>query len=165
MIRLYTGNWVYGEINKAMAREFQPDYKPTAADLALGLYALLFDITITFWPALDTNCYKTYRGVGNKLGDYKTGQEIMFTSIVSSSGSESTARGFAGSYGTLFKIDNSADATTRPKYIRKYSVLPGEDEYVYAIGTEFRIKSVKMESNLRVIKLDLLSSCKLCKKP
>ena len=167
LIRLYTGNWVYKPVNEAMAREFNKDYKPTAKDLALGLYAMLFDVTITFWPTLKQTSEDTYRGVGNQMGEYVKGEEIMFTSIISSSGSRGIAEGFAGHYGTLFIIDNSADATTRPKHIRKYAVPEHqhEDEYVYAIGTEFRVTDNYMEGTLRVIKLKLLVACELCKKP
>eukprot|EP00794_Sanderia_malayensis_P020050 gene20050-22017_t len=165
LIRLYTGNWVYNEVNKAIAREFNKDYNPSAEDLALGLYAMLLDVTITFWSKLGTTSGKTYRGVGNQYGEYKVGDEIMFTTMVSCSGLEGVARGFAGSDGTLFTIYNSADASTRPKYIRGYSDHQSEDEYVYAIGTEFRVKSNTMVGKLRLIELDLLVDCELCKKP
>ena len=167
LIRLYTGNWVYRPVNEAMAREFNKNYKPEAKDLALGLYAMLFDVTITFWPTLKTTSEKTYRGVGNQMGEYNKGEEIMFTSIISSSGSQTIAEGFAGPYGTLFIIDNSADATTRPKHIRKYAVPEhqNEDEYVYAIGTEFRVTGNCKKGSLRVINLKLLVACELCKKP
>ena len=163
LIRLYTGNWVYKAVNEAMAKCLKPDAK----DLALGLYAMLLDVTITFWPTLEQTSGETYRGVENQMGDYNKDEEIMFTSIISSSGSREIAEGFAGSSGTLFIIDNSANATTRPKHVRKYAVPEHkyEDEYVYAIGTEFRVTNNYMKGSLRVINLKLLGTCELGKKP
>ncbi len=166
LIRIYTDTWVHKALNEALSREFKADYNPTAQDLAVGLYGLLLDITIVFWDQLKTTEYKTYRGVPNKYGDFQPGKEIMFTSFISCSGDDEVAKGFAGSHGTLFEFVNSEDAKTRPKHIQDFSKYPSEDEYLYTIGTEFRIESVLDDPNgLRKIQLKLLKSCQLCKKP
>eukprot|EP00112_Aurelia_sp_Birch-Aquarium-sp1_P015797 Seg353.2 transcript_id=Seg353.2/GoldUCD/mRNA.D3Y31 product="hypothetical protein" protein_id=Seg353.2/GoldUCD/D3Y31 len=162
MIKLYTGNWVYKQLNQALAREYTKDYNPTAEDLALGLHGVLLDVTISFWKKLEPMSSKTYRGVKSKSGSYPVGQDIMFTTFVSSSDSEADSRKWAGDEGTLFIMDNSVETTSRPRKIMEYSEYPDEREYLYAIGAEFRVKANEEQGKLRVIHLELLKACKLC---
>ena len=162
VIKLYTGNRVYRETNKALKREFPPKYKPTAEDLALGLFALLLDLVLAFWKSLDSANFKTYRGVSGKDGTYKKDNEIMFNGFVSTSKDKDTAEFFTGGYGTVFEFDNSEETRSRPKSIKAYSQLEGEDEYIYAIGAEFRVTHVQETSAYRYVYLKLLKECVLC---
>ena len=74
VIKLYTGNWLYRELNQALAREFKSDYNPKAQDLALGLHGLLLDVTISFWKTLEPMSSKTYRGKSKYLKGYSAGK-------------------------------------------------------------------------------------------
>ncbi len=163
IIKLYTENTVYQQVKRAMAKEFLQNYNPEAEEMALGLYATLFDVTITFWKNLKTTEGIVYRGVANRLGDFIKGQEIMFATIASSSGRESKAKEYAQGSGTLFIFDNSADTFTRPRHIAPYSDYD-EDEYVYPIGAVFKVEENEIKDGLRVIKLKLLGDCKFCNK-
>lgn len=63
LISLYTTNHVYEAVNLALKQEFNQDYKPTGENLSLGLYALLLDITLTYWTDLKKVKSETYRGI------------------------------------------------------------------------------------------------------
>lgn len=154
LIKLYTGNLVYGQVNEALGREFQAVYKPAADDLALGLYALLLDITITFWTELEKFEDETYRGVGvDVTNKYKPGHEIMFTSMVSCTRKQEIAENFRRNTGTLFIFDNSKDSSNRPRKIETYSSY-NEQECLYTLGTSFKVH--KVNEDTKTVELILL---------
>ena len=99
------------------------------------------------------------------MGSYPVGQDIMFTTFVSSTDNDTGAFDWAkegGAKGTVFIMDNSAETPSRPRKIMDYSVFPEEREYLYAIGAEFRVKKVEEKEGTRVVHLELLKTCKLC---
>lgn len=154
LINLYTGVRVYAKVNEALGREFLKDYRPAADELAVGLYALLLDVTITFWNVLEKFDETTYRGVGINVTDkYIPGDEIMFTTIVSCSRCRQTADGFRHQVGTLFVFNNSRDSSYRPRKIEAYSIF-AEQECVYVLGTSFKVDGVDI--NARTVSLSLL---------
>lgn len=154
LIEFYTGNLVYKQVNKALGREFQDGYKPAADDLALGLYALLLDITITFWAELEKFEDETFRGVDvDVTNKYKPGQEIMFTTMVSCTRSQSIAEYFRRNSGTLFKFDNSKDSSNRPRNIETHS-SHNEQECLYTLGTSFKVH--KVNEDTKTVELILL---------
>ena len=101
----------------------------------------------------------------NQMGSYPVGQDIMFTTFVSSTDTEKVAFDWAkegGAKGTVFIMDNSAETPSRPRNIMEYSVFPDEREYLYTVGAEFRVTKVEEREGTRVVHLELLKTCKLC---
>lgn len=63
IIRAYTfeENHLYDHLNTVLCRQHQADYRPTASDLALGPYVLMYQLLLLFWNQLHKERRVTYR--------------------------------------------------------------------------------------------------------
>ena len=162
IIRLYTGDHIYGMANEALRREGQEKYKATGDDLALGPYVLMLDILLFYWKNLKPVSSTTYRGMSlseNDLKKYSVGTQFVWLSFVSSSLNRDVAEGFlvGKKNPTIFEIFNGAKDVEywRPRLISEYSAYKTEDEALYPAGAEFKIISKEKENAITTIKLEL----------
>lgn len=160
IMKLYTGNHVYREVNQSLRRQGKSDYKATADDLALGPYTLLADVLLFYWPELQPVSATTYRGQNlsqNDLTRYSVGTRFIWLNFVSSSQDESVV----GSFGsTIFEItNNSPDASLwRPRDVAFLSEYPNEKEALYPAGCEYKVMDKYVQSGKTRIKLNLLKA-------
>ncbi|XP_071146298.1 uncharacterized protein [Mytilus edulis] len=146
IIKLYTGNHVYMEMNKALKREALFDYntyRPRSSALHFGPYALILDSLLTFWNELIPYTEITYRGVSvNISSHYDVNMTFVYLDFVSTTDDKKIAESFAGSHGSVLVIDNTHFCAWQPRNIAKYSEFPHEKEYLYPSGAEFLVTAM-----------------------
>ena len=162
IIKLYTSNHVYREVNESLRRQGMEGYKATGQDLALGPYTLFLDILLFYWPDLNAVSTKTYRGItlsDEDLKLYKVGTKFVWLSFVSSSRKLSVAQGFGN---TLFEFSNDAPeaAFWRPRDLNHLWLTEylNEAEALYPAGCEFEVTEIDTLNGKRRIKLKLLKA-------
>ncbi|KAJ8298196.1 hypothetical protein KUTeg_024727 [Tegillarca granosa] len=159
IIRMHTEEILYHFVTPALIRQSHTPYKPLAADLAVGPFALMLSAVLLHWERLKPYSGCTYRGVGGDVTDkYKPGQTFLFLYFVASSQNRRVAEFFAGEgdetvLGTIFIFDNSTPTKWQPRSIRKYSKFPDEEECLFPLGAEFRVESVNKKSHEIHLKL------------
>lgn len=159
IIRLHTDQTLYHFVTSALIRQSHTPYKPLAADLAVGPFALILSTVLLHWDRLEPFNGYTYRGVdGDVTNKYKPGETFLFLHFVCSSKNRRVAECFAGEeeeaiLGTIFIFDNSTPTKWQPRSIHEFSMLPDEQECLFPLGAEFRVESVNKESHEIQLKL------------
>lgn len=159
IIRLHTEMILHHFVTPALIRQSNSPYKPLAADLAVGPFALMLNAVLLHWERLESYSGYTYRGVGDDVTDkYRPGQTFLFLHFVASSQSRRVAEYFAGEgdltvLGTIFIFDNSTPSKWQPRSVRNYSRFPDEEECLFPLGAEFRVESVDKKSHEIRLKL------------
>ncbi|XP_053393431.1 uncharacterized protein LOC128555329 [Mercenaria mercenaria] len=168
IVKAYTieTNYLYNYISMAMRRQTSTNYMPTGDDLALGPYAVMYQMLLLFWDKISPESGTTYRQMKMVKEDvemYKEGTEFYWQSVVSSTKDEVNAQSFStaeaapGDTIVLFIIDNSAKCDWQPKNIEKYA-SHNENERTYPAGAKFRVtSSAKLCQENFQVKLTLLA--------
>lgn len=133
-------------MNTALRRQREHSYRPTAQDLALGPYILMFHLLLLYWTRLKSEEQTTYRTmlVSRKDCDkYQKNTQFVWLSFVSSSVKPEKAEPFPtcdsqGDHKMLFVIDNTASSIWRPRNIERLAQFQ-EYERVYPSGAEYII--------------------------
>lgn len=159
----------YNYVNTALRRQRSGEFKPTAADLALGPYIVVYQVLLTFWDKLDKEPNRTYRRMllsKNDLNKYKKGHKFTWLSFVSSSTDRDNINifptGIPGNKGcdhpTLFIIDNnSCSEDLQPRNIETLAKYQGEKERVYPAGSRFLVNDRTDKTSETEIYLTLIS--------
>lgn len=148
IIDTYTAeeNYMYTYLNTAFRRQRVKHYRPTADDLALGPYAVMYQMLLLFWNKLPRERLTTYRKMLLSAADiamYQVGKTFIWQSIASSSTILRCAVPFPtcgpeGDKSVIFTIDNSTDNTWQPRNIEKYARYM-EHERTYPAGAKFKV--------------------------
>lgn len=168
IVKVYTieKNYLYNYISMAMRRQTSINYKPTGDDLALGPYAVMYQMLLLFWDKITPESGTTYRQMKMIKEDvymYTEGTVFYWQSVVSSTKDQTNAQSFptvenvTGDKVVLFIIDNSTKCIWQPKNIEKYASFD-ENERTYPAGAKFKvIKAANFSGDHYQIKLQLLS--------
>lgn len=159
---------LYDCVNTALRRQRSDGFKPTAADLALGPYIVVYQVLLMFWDKLDKEPKSTFRKMQlskNDVNKYKKGIQFTWLSFVSSSVDRDRASPFPTSinkegcnYPTLFIIDNHSCARQlQPRNIEELAMHRGEKERVYPAGSRFEVYDIKEKTNETEVYLKLIS--------
>lgn len=159
---------LYDCVNTALRRQRSDGFKPTAADLALGPYIVVYQVLLMFWDKLDKEPKSTFRKMQlskNDVNKYKKGIQFTWLSFVSSSVDRDRASPFPTSinkegcnYPTLFIIDNHSCARQlQPRNIEELAMHRGEKERVYPAGSRFEVCDIKEKTYETVVYLKLIS--------
>lgn len=154
---------LYDHLNTALRRQRNKDYRPTADDLALGPYVLMYQLLLLFWSELHKERRVTYRRMELSAGDleqYQVGTKFAWMSFVSSSVERELAAAFptsapSGNKPVVFTIDNSSHSPWQPRDIEKYAAFV-ERERVYPAGAKFHVTKRTEKSDETLISLKLL---------
>lgn len=153
----YEDSYLYDNLNTALRRQHQADYRPTADDLALGPYVLMYQLLLLFWDQLHRERRVTYRRMRvspEDLHQYQEGTKFAWMSFVSSSVEVEKALNFptrlttSGDENVMFKIDNSLDCEWQPRNIERYARYM-EKERVYPAGAKFLVTKRTQDKRLR----------------
>lgn len=153
----YEDSYLYDNLNTALRRQHQADYRPTADDLALGPYILMYQLLLLFWDQLHRERRVTYRRMRvspEDLHQYQEGTKFAWMSFVSSSVEVEKALNFptrlttSGDENVMFKIDNSSDCEWQPRNIERYARYM-EKERVYPAGAKFLVTKRTQDKRLR----------------
>ena len=165
IINTYTleENYMYTYLNMAFRRQRQEKYEPTGADLALGPFAVVYQMLLLFWSELHREGTTTYRRMKLKHADcneYTKGKRFVWPSVVSSSTVRECAVAFptcgvAGDVAVVFTIDNSTPCNRQPRNIERYASYM-EHERTYPAGSRFQVMSRYTTSDGTAISLKLL---------
>ncbi|XP_071178773.1 uncharacterized protein [Mytilus edulis] len=166
IVNVYTDETtqLYTNMNTALRRQRDTGFKPTANDLALGPYILMFHLLLFCWRDLVRERTKTYRKMkisAKDLAKYQPGTKFTWLSFVSSSVQQQCAQIFpscapSGDLEVHFVIDNSTDSQWQPLNIEEYACYT-EKERVYPAGAQFLIKRRATKSGVPTIQLKLLA--------
>ena len=158
LVRMYTEDHIYREMNAALAQHDCTDKKLTQADKDKAAYATALLATLLYWQNLPGYSKVTYRMIGGvpnikeALKKYKLRSSVVFPAFSSSSNNLDASIAFAKE-GTdaniLLVIDNSQPSFWKPKDIAAFSFYPDESEFLYPSLAEFRVisKPLKKQSN------------------
>ncbi|VDI61714.1 Hypothetical predicted protein, partial [Mytilus galloprovincialis] len=148
---------LYTFLNTALRHQEEHNYRPTADDLALGPYILMFHLLLFHWRVLLPESGVTYRRMQLTTKDarqYKTGTTFFWLSFVSSSVVLKKATFFPTITSTgeenqivLFIIDNNNESMWKPKNIEKYAMYQ-EKERVYPAAAKFEVTKAVMLKRL-----------------
>lgn len=159
---------LYDCVNTALRRQRSDGFKPTAADLALGPYIVVYQVLLMFWDKLDKEPKRTFRKMQlskNDVNKYKKGIQFTWLSFVSSSVVRIRANPFPTSinkegcnHPTLFIIDNHSCARQlQPRNIEEIALHRGEKERVYPAGSRFEVYEIREKTNETEVYLKLIS--------
>ena len=147
IINTYTTeeNKLYTLLNTALRRQTRENYRPTASDLSLGPYILVYQMLLMFW-VLEHEKRTTYRKMVLNCEDlqrYQVGTQFIWSSFVSSSVAKEKAQPFPtigpiGQHRVLFIINNQCKSEWRPRNIERYAQYH-ENERVYPAGATFEV--------------------------
>lgn len=167
IIKTYTieENFLYDHLNTALRRQRQGgDYMPTADDLALGPYVLMYQLLLLFWNKLKRETCITYRRMrvtAEDLNKYQVGTKFAWMSFVSSSVELEKAIMFptcgpTGDKVIVFTIDNSSPSHWQPRDIEKFAMYM-ERERVFPAGAKFLVTNRTQSNNQTNVSLKLLN--------
>lgn len=166
VINTYTEekNNLYTHLNMAFRGQRSDHYTPTGNDLALGPYAVIYQMLLLFWEDLPRETGTTYRKMLLSKADadkYQRGIIFVWQSIVSSSTELCCAVPFptcgpVGDQSAIFTIDNSAKSEWQPRNIEKYARYV-EHERTYPAGAKFFVKERVIKNGEVHVTLKLLS--------
>ncbi|XP_052075609.1 uncharacterized protein LOC127713048 [Mytilus californianus] len=166
IVNVYTDETtqLYTNMNTALRRQRDTGFKPTANDLALGPYILMFHLLLFCWRDLVRERTKTYRKMkisARDLAKYQPGTKFTWLSFISSSVQQQCAQIFpscapSGDLEVHFVIDNSTDSQWQPLNIEDYACYT-EKERVYPAGAQFLIKRRSTKNGVPTIQLKLLA--------
>ncbi|KAK3598103.1 hypothetical protein CHS0354_002102 [Potamilus streckersoni] len=168
IINVYTeeSTYLYTYVNTALRRQQESDYKPSAADLAMGPYVVMYQTLLIFWGQLKRENAKTYRKMlltPKDMEKYQVGVKFTWLSFVSSSVEAKkampfpTCGGVKGECSVTFIIDNTAGSMYQPRDIEKYAKYT-ERERVYPAGAKFEVTNRRRDNEKTYVTLKLLSS-------
>lgn len=170
IVNVYTNEEtrLYTRVNTALRRQRSHDFRPTAEDLALGPYILVYQLLLLHWDKLGKESNTTYRKVlltKNHQEKYKNGVKFAWLSFVSSSVTYEKAIPFptcepeedVSTHPTMFIFDNTCACRWQPRNIEKFAMYE-EEERVYPAGSRFLVTNRTDENGDIRIYLKLLSS-------
>lgn len=167
IVNVYTDETtqLYTYLNTALRRQRDTGFKPTANDLALGPYILMFHLLLFCWRNLVREKTETHRKMkisARDLAKYQPGTKFTWLSFVSSSVQQQCAQIFpscapSGDLEVHFIIDNSGDSQWQPLNIEDYACYT-EKERVYPAGAQFLVKGRSTKTGVPTIQLKLLGS-------
>ena len=165
IINVYTneGTQLYMYLNTALRRQEEKSYNPTANDLGLGPYILMFHLLLMYWNKLVPEKLTTYRKILVKEAvcrSYRRGTRFVWLSFVSSSVDLNKAEPFptcvpSGEHKMTFIIENSNPSRWQPRNIEAYAHYV-ERERVYPAGAEFIVTDRSKVDDLTQVHLKLL---------
>ncbi|VDH93658.1 Hypothetical predicted protein [Mytilus galloprovincialis] len=165
IVNVYTneGTQLYMYLNTALRRQEEKAYTPTAKDLGLGPYILMFHLLLMHWKKLVPERGITYRRMLVKDSDcrrYQKGTQFIWMSFVSSSVDLAKAEPFptcaaTGEHKMTFIIDNRNPSRWRPRNIENHAQYV-ERERVYPAGGEFLVTDRTENDGTTEIRLKLL---------
>jgi len=165
VIKTYTveENYLYDHLNTALRRQHKHDYRPTASDLALGPYVVVYQMLLLFWNNLRREINPTYRKMkicSQDLQEYKLGTKFVWRSFVSSSAVRKKAVPFptcapSGDEVILFTIDNSTSSAWQPRNIEAYAMYM-EKERTYPAGATFQVTGIAQKNGQTNVTIKLL---------
>ena len=170
IVNVYTNEntRLYTRVNTALRRQRAHGFRPTADDLALGPYILMYQLLLLFWVKLEKESKPTYRKMilsKSHQDKYRKGVKFTWLSFVSSSINFAKAIPFPTCepdeetcvHPTIFIIDNSCDCRWQPRNIEKFAMYE-EEERVYPAGSQFLVTNRIEENGETQIHLKLLST-------
>lgn len=170
IINVYTNEEtrLYTRVNTALRRQRSHGFRPTAEDLALGPYILVYQLLLLYWDRLGKESSTTYRKVlltKNNQEKYKKGVKFAWLSFVSSSVAYEKAMPFptcapeeeVTTHSTMFIFDNTCASRWQPRNIENFAVYK-EKERVYPAGSHFLVTNRTDKNGDIRIYLKLLSS-------
>ncbi|XP_061174682.1 uncharacterized protein LOC133183791 [Saccostrea echinata] len=170
IVNVYTdeNTRLYTRVNTALRRQRSHGYRPTAEDLALGPYILMYQLLLMFWLKLEKESKTTYRKMlltKDHQEKYKKGIKFTWLSFVSSSVNPTKAIPFPTcepeeetcTNVTVFEFDNTCICQWQPRNIEKFAMYE-EEERVYPAGSQFYITNRTVGNGETRIYLKLLSS-------
>ncbi|KAK3591677.1 hypothetical protein CHS0354_040597 [Potamilus streckersoni] len=168
IVNVYTdeSTFLYTYMNTALRRQTDSDYKPSATDLAMGPYVVMYQTLLLFWAELKRENATTYRRMlltKQDMEKYKIGVKFIWLSFVSSSVELEKALPFPtcstikGGRIVIFTIDNTVISTHQPRNIETYARYM-ERERVYPTGSKFVVTGMRWQNGEMYVNLKLLSS-------
>ncbi|KAK3598104.1 hypothetical protein CHS0354_002103 [Potamilus streckersoni] len=168
IIKTYTieETYFYTQMNTALRRQEMSGYKPSANDLAMGPYIVMYQILLLFWSDLGRENLKTYRRMQlteKDMKKYQVGVKFTWVSFVSSSVEVKnavafpTCKGVVGEYVVTFTIDNTANSNHQPRDIEMFAMYM-ERERVYPAGAKFIVTNTQQRKGEMQVDLKLLDS-------
>ena len=168
IINVYTheDTQLYMYLNIALRRQEERSYRPTARDLGLGPYILMFHLLLMYWNKLVPEKVTTFRKILAKEADcrrYQRGTQFVWLSFVSSSVDLNKAEPFptcapSGEHKMTFIIENSTPSRWQPRNIETYAHYL-EKERVYPACAEFIVTDRSEVDGITEVHLKLLDSC------
>jgi hypothetical protein len=165
IINVYTNEEtkLYMYLNIALRRQEERSYGPTANDLGLGPYILMFHLLLMYWNKLVPEELTTYRKILVKEADcrrYQRGTQFVWLSLVSSSVDLNKAEPWptcapSGEHKMTFIIENSTPSRWRPRNIETYAQYV-ERERVYPAGAEFIVTDRSEVDGITQVHIKLL---------
>ena len=154
---------LYMYLNIALRRQEERSYRPTARDLGLGPYILMFHLLLMYWNKLVPEKLTTYRKILVKEADcrrYQRGTQFVWLSFVSSSVDLNKAEPFptcvpSGELKITFIIENSTPSRWRPRNVESFAQYV-EQERVYPAGAEFIVTGRSEVNGITNVHLKLL---------
>lgn len=155
---------LYTCVNTALRRQRAYGFRPTAEDLVLGPYILMYQLLLLFWVKLEKESKTTYRKMilsKSHQDKYRKGDKFTWLSFVSSSINFAIAKPFPTVnpdeetcvHPTIFIFDNSCNCGWQPRNRslpctkkRRESILPG------------RSSSLPLE-RMKMANLEFISNC------
>ncbi|KAL3855258.1 hypothetical protein ACJMK2_014839 [Sinanodonta woodiana] len=168
IVNVYTdeSTFLYTIMNTALRRQNVSDYKPSAMDLAMGPYVVMYQTLLLFWAELNRENATTYRRMlltKQDVDKYQIGVRFTWLSFVSSSVELEKALPFPtrskvkGGCIVIFTIDNTISSTHTPRNIERYAAYM-ERERVYPTGSKFVVTGRHQRNEEMYVNLKLLSS-------
>ncbi|WAQ96007.1 hypothetical protein MAR_028697 [Mya arenaria] len=144
IIQTYTEeeNYMYTFLSMALRRQCHTNY--SGDDLALGPYAVVYQMLLLFWKKVPRENRQTFRKMMLTQQDcdkYQVGTKFVWPSVISSSTNLQSAVPFptcgaSGDRSVIFTIDNSTPSCWKPRNIEKYATYM-EHERTYPAGARF----------------------------
>ncbi|KAH3863490.1 hypothetical protein DPMN_026479 [Dreissena polymorpha] len=166
VIRSYTNenNSIYSYLNMAFRRQREQNYSPSADDLAMGPYCVMYQMLLLFWNNLERENTRTYRKMVLTKTDadkYTKGTKFVWQSIVSSAVQHDHTHAFPtqgpiGDTTIIFTIDNSTPCVWQPRNIEAHAEFE-ETERTYPAGAKFVVTNKKVVDGEVRVDLTLLA--------
>lgn len=153
---------LYDHLNTSLRRQHCANYLPSAEDLAVGPYVLMYNLLLLNWKELKKEPSKTYRKMlisDEDISKYKKGVKFSWLSFVSSTTRYENAVPFptvapSGGQSILFIIDNTVNSSWQPRNIEKYATF-NENERVYPAGAGFVVTNLQVKDDTTQVWLKL----------
>jgi hypothetical protein len=155
LIEIYTMEYVYKQVNKAMRRA-AAGKAPTGDDILLSLYSLCLQAVIVHWDKLksfQSNCYRGLDLKDDEFDYYKEGAKCYWFSFTSTSQKKEIIEAYGD---TKFIIKNEWKIKKlHPKQIEEYSKTKEDFEVLYPAGVKFKIQSIEKDrKKIHLVLLD-----------
>ncbi|VDH93657.1 Hypothetical predicted protein [Mytilus galloprovincialis] len=165
IVNVYTNEstQLYTYLNTALRRQDDKAYIPSAYDLGLGPYILMFNLLLMHWNKLAPDGVTTYRRMLMTDADckrYQKGIQFVWLSFISSSNDLKKAEPFptcvpTGEHAVTFVIDNQTTSKWQPRNIEHYALFP-EEERLYPAGGAFVVTDRSENDGKTTVHLKLL---------